>query len=368
MRPISGSLIVTLLAIGCSQQNPLQPGPASPNVPGPSASRLPDHDAWQSSTPLMSNGASDLCGTTIMADLILNQSFRCADEGLTVGANNISVHLNGHTISGSSSGVGISLTGRSGVRIKGPGIITAFRTGILVVDSLDIEIDDVSALENGVPRPPTDALATLHDGILVINSHRVQLEGNVASRNGDDGISLVSSSQSELRTNTSEDNGHNGLRLDASDHNRIRLNRVLSNGDLVGFPRGCGIEVFGSINNVIEENVVIENHTGIRLRALAVPARASTGNVIQENVVSRSAGPEADRGGIHLRDSSTRENLIEDNEVTENVHGIALSGGPARNTFVENTLVGNACGFKGPVDENTVGENQFVRNRNDFCS
>lgn len=368
MRSMSGSLILTLLVIGCSQQHPLQPGPASTDVSGASASSIPDHEAWQSPTPWMSNSASDPCGTTIAADLMLNQSFRCAGQGLTVGANNITVRLNGHTISGSSSGVGIALTGRSGVRIKGPGIITGFRTGILVVDSLDIEIDDVSALENGVPRPATDELAALHDGILVINSHRVQLEGNVTSRNGDDGINLVSSSQSDLRANTSEDNGHDGLRLDASDHNRIRVNRVLSNGDLVGFPRGCGIEAFGSMNNVIELNVVIENHTGIRLRAQPVPARASTGNFIEENVVSRSEGPEADRGGIHLRDSSTTANLIEDNEVAENVHGIVLSGGPARNTFVENTLAGNACGFRGPVDENTVGANQFIRNRNDFCN
>jgi parallel beta-helix repeat protein len=368
MRPISVSLVVPLLAIGCSQPNPVQPGPVSTNVPGASASNIPDHSASQSSTPGMANGASDLCGTTIVADMILNQSFRCAGQGLTVGANNITLRLNGNTISGSSSGVGISLTGRSGVRITGPGIITGFRTGILVVDSLDIEIDDVSALENGVPRPPTDELAALHDGILVINSHRVELEGNVTVRNGDDGINLISSSESQLSNNMSEDNGHNGLRLDASDYNRLRMNRVLSNGDLVGFPRGCGIEVFGSINNVIEENVVIENHTGIRLRALAMPARASTGNVIEENVVSRSEGPDADRGGIHLRDSSTRENRVEDNRVTESVHGIALSGSPVRNTFAENTLVGNACGFKGPVDENTVGENQFVSNRNDFCS
>lgn len=366
MRPIRVSLVVALVVIGCSQENPLQPEPASPNLPGTASSRIGGDGGGPSSAPEMLNGTSDLCGTTITGDLILNHSLGCAGEGLSLGANKITLWLNGHTIAGSGTGVGVSLTGRGGVRIKGPGTIRGFRTGVLVVDSLDIEIDEVSALENGLPRPATDALATLHDGILIINSRRVDLEGNVTSRNGDDGISLVSSSESHVKDNISEDNGHDGLRLDASDRNRIRTNRVLSNGDLVGFPRGCGIEVFGSINNVIELNVVTENHTGIRLRAL--DARASTGNVIEENIVSRSEGPDADRGGIHLRDSSTRENLVEDNQVTGNVHGIALSGGPARNTFVENTLLGNVCAIKGPLEDNTVSQNQFEGNGNDFCS
>ena len=42
--------------------------------------------------------ASDLCGSTIVTDLILDQDLTCTGNGLTVGADGIKINLNGHTI------------------------------------------------------------------------------------------------------------------------------------------------------------------------------------------------------------------------------------------------------------------------------
>src|SRR5438093_11060816 len=71
--------------------------------------------------PLVSPAAAadDLCGTTIVENLKLDQDLTCASNGLIVGADGIKLNLDGHTITGSGIGVGISVTGRTDVSISG---------------------------------------------------------------------------------------------------------------------------------------------------------------------------------------------------------------------------------------------------------
>src|SRR5262245_24520852 len=92
--------------------------------------------------------ADDLCGATILANLQLDHDVTCAGDGLIVGADGIKIHLNGHTIAGSGSGVGISVIGRSTVSISG-GTLRNFTTGVLVVNSTAIVVHENQVLENG---------------------------------------------------------------------------------------------------------------------------------------------------------------------------------------------------------------------------
>ena len=91
--------------------------------------------------------ANDLCGTTIVADLELDQDLICSGDGLVVGADGIRIKLNGHTITGSGSGAGIVVTGRTDVSIAG-GTIRAFAVGVRLNTSTDIVIKDTEFAAN----------------------------------------------------------------------------------------------------------------------------------------------------------------------------------------------------------------------------
>ena len=83
--------------------------------------------------------AGDLCGTTIVEDLTLDQDLTCSGDGLIIGADGIKIDLKGHTITGSGSGVGIGVTGRTNVSIAG-GTVRNFVAGVRVSNSSDVVI------------------------------------------------------------------------------------------------------------------------------------------------------------------------------------------------------------------------------------
>ena len=73
---------------------------------------------------------TDWCGETVTQDVRLDGDLACAGNGLTVGADGIRIDLNGHTIQGSGTGVGIAITGHHDVTISGGrlrGFAVAFR-------------------------------------------------------------------------------------------------------------------------------------------------------------------------------------------------------------------------------------------------
>lgn len=309
------------------------------------------------------------CGSTIVASMTLeNDVGPCPGDGIVIGASNVTLDLGGHTVLGSglgSTGLGIQANGLSGVVIKGPGTVQGFRVGISVTESQRLTVEAVNVLRNGLPRPAIDF--DPNDGIRIVMSTLVTVRANTAVGNGDDGVSLISTVRSSVLRNRLVDNGHNGMRLDASDQNQILDNTIHSNGDLVGFPRGCGIEAFGSRDNVISRNRVNENDTGIRLRPQANPPRASTGNVIEQNITTRSRAPQADRGGINLQGASTSGNEVRANQIAENANGITLTAGPVGNRFFANALRRNTCAIKGTVAGNVFSGNTFQGNASTFC-
>ena len=89
----------------------------------------------------------DLCGTTVVSNLKLNHDLTCTEDGLIVGAHGITINLNGHTIAGSGSGVGISVIGRTNVSIKG-GIVQNFATGVQVLNSTAVVIRENQFVDN----------------------------------------------------------------------------------------------------------------------------------------------------------------------------------------------------------------------------
>ncbi len=95
-------------------------------------------DSISGSTPA-SHPSNDLCGVTLTDDLTLDHDLACSGDGLIAGADRIRINLNGHTIAGSGTGAGISVTGRTHVSISG-GTIVNFEAGVRVMDSTDISV------------------------------------------------------------------------------------------------------------------------------------------------------------------------------------------------------------------------------------
>ena len=91
--------------------------------------------------------SSALCGTTIVTSVVLDSDLVCGMGGIMVGADGITIALNGHSITGPNRGaplVGILVVGRTGVSIEGPGTVTNFRTGILIASSHDVTVKKVA--------------------------------------------------------------------------------------------------------------------------------------------------------------------------------------------------------------------------------
>jgi parallel beta-helix repeat protein len=236
----------------------------------------------------------DLCGATIVDDLKLDRDLICAGDGLIVGADGIKVKLNGHSITGSGAGVGISVVGRTGVSISG-GTIANFFAGVRLAESTDVVIKGTEFLENtdGVDCQAGCAANTIKENDFLNNRSR--------------GVMLRSAtSDNEVKENT-------------------------FTGDRVG------ILLFGAIDTVVKENSVSGSLlAGIRINVLA------TGNLVAENrVFSNPAGIEF----LVTPTGSASGNSLVENTIATNACG--LKGPTAGNSFRENAFEGNgadSCG------------------------
>ncbi|MEU0882237.1 right-handed parallel beta-helix repeat-containing protein [Lentzea sp. NPDC005914] len=88
-----------------------------------------------------------LCGDTVTSDITLSADLHCPGPGLIVKAGNVVLNLNGHSITGSGTGSGISVTGQSGVRIQN-GKISKFDYGVFFAESADSELADLTIADN----------------------------------------------------------------------------------------------------------------------------------------------------------------------------------------------------------------------------
>ncbi len=235
-----------------------------------------------------SHPASDLCGVTIIENLKLDHDLACTGNGLIVGADGLTLDLNGRTIAGSGTGVGINVTGRTGVSILG-GTIRSFGAGVLTNTSSDVVI-----------------------------KHN-QFEANV------DGVDLQAGSQGATITHNSfQSSSSRGIMIrGASTGHVIRENTFAGNR--------VGILVFGGIEVTVRDNFVSTSTlAGIRINTPA------TGNLIEKNqIASNPAGIEFLLTGTQ----SAAGNTVVKNTLEQNTCGVK---GPVIGNIVEkNDFAGN---------------------------
>jgi parallel beta-helix repeat protein len=264
------------------------------------------------------------CGDTITADTTLEADLTdCPSNGLVIGADNITLDLNGHTISGDGKlvkrcprrqicDVGVANDDHAGVTIRGGSVrgfaigVGVFRVrnnrlvklassenqwfGFVIANSARTVIRDSSGNSN--PRPDGDGLGVFlsHDLRIVHNSFRRNgqigihieksednlIKGNEFVGNGDFGI-LLESDGNQLRGNHSVRDGVAGIQVGPASRNVIVGNRIDGSGEGIGLEKGRG--------NVVARNVMVGvRHDGIRL-GMWDPPIGSTRTVVRRNLV-----------------------------------------------------------------------------------
>ena len=267
---------------------------------------------------------------------IMNNTTLTEDHSgnIVIGASNVTLDCNGHSITGQASGIGISLTNRTDVTVKNCHV-TNFLIGFVVFASNDNTLTDNLAEGN-------------ETGIALNQADGNTLVGNVASHNTGDGINLFDSSENNvLEGNTANSNTTNGFSLNLGAVGNI-LDGNVANNNLIGF------FLVSSSYNTLKGNTANSNTHGFFL------AEGAVGNILDGNVANDNLD-----NGINLNQADG--NSIEGNEVNGNgLNGISLRVSN-RNVIKGNTVTGTPVGdgidFNTESVGNDVHHNIFDGNR-----
>jgi parallel beta-helix repeat protein len=254
MRRLVARLGVLALTAAVACQAAQAPGPQPSSSPGPS-SIAASPSATPVSSPTQSFATREgTCAMRVNESFTLANDMACAGDGMVVVADNITVDLGGHTLTGPGMGpqtwplpqldsVGVRVGGHTGVTIRN-GKTEAFSTGIYFIDMASSTIESVTTLRNrfGFYIHASEKI-TVKDSDVEFNIYGLHLQ------NSDDCV-LVNNL---LARQTYNSPGGYGLYLYASSRNRVTDNTIDSNIN-------WGIWFSDAKENVIFHNNVVGNN------------------------------------------------------------------------------------------------------------
>jgi parallel beta-helix repeat protein len=244
------------------------------------------------------------CGDTITTNTKLHHNLtNCPNNGIVIGANGVTLNLNGHRIDGDGTpavgcdpetefcDVGVVNDGHDGVTVK-HGSVREFLYGVFVGRARHNRVLGISSRKNlffgfyvaesarslvrnssGSRNPAPEG-----DGLGLFGSHRVRIVHSSFRRNAL-GIHISDSPDNVIKKNRLSRNSDFAILVEAN-RNRIRRNRCVRNSACVLVAQGNA--------NVIARNRVLRGESGLAVER----GRA---NVIARNVIRR-----ARRAGIYL--------------------------------------------------------------------
>jgi hypothetical protein len=114
------------------------------------------------------SGAVLSCGQTITQNTVLDNDLTgCTNNGIVIGADNITLNLNGHIISGTPNTgdqAGVALVGRTGGTVRN-GTVRAFDVGVVIEGGSGNTVQAIQAIGNisfeNAPRRGGDGIAIL---------------------------------------------------------------------------------------------------------------------------------------------------------------------------------------------------------------
>jgi len=248
------------------------------------------------------------CGETITADMTLDSDLiNCPAHGIVIGADDITLDLNGHTVDGDGGeddfgDFGIdNMDGHDGVTIEG-GSIRQFGEGVEMDGARDNIVRDLATSHQ------------LHAGIFVLGSSDVRIEKNSVFSNAA-GIVLARVSHVRVEHNSVHGSEFGGIPVYESDHVVVAKNFVSGS-------RESGIVFIDSDRNRIKRNHTTDNSVGVHLDD------GSDHNLAKRN---HTAGNEF--AGVLVEHSN--DNRVRKNQATRNNVGIFVSAGD-RNVIARN--------------------------------
>jgi parallel beta-helix repeat protein len=284
------------------------------------------------------------CGDTITADTTLHADLsNCPGDGLTIGADNITLDLNGHTIDGDAipgvtdADAGIRLAGHHGVALIG-GTVQEFDTGVLLDAAPSNRLRGLTVLRNAPGR-----------GIDLENhSDANDIEANTSASNARAAIAMVQSDHNLVRANTTRDNPAGGIIGHTASDNRIEHNtspvgvdqgsndNVITGNSASGGEAGIAID---GDRNVATGNRVFKNGDDMRV--------SGNDNTVVANVIRDAVGCEDNGCGAGIAVESGIGNLIAGNNIA--------------GTRQEGMRLNNFAGAGGPPESGTVFRANLVR-------
>ena len=237
------------------------------------------------------------CGDTITADTRLDGDLvDCPNNGIVIGADDITLDLNGHRIDGDGEefeqcgarefcDVGIANGGHNGVTVR-DGSVREFAVGVFLLRARHNRVLDISSkrntffgfLANEAARSAirdssgSDNIAPEGDGMGVFRSHDLRIVDNTFRSNPGPGIH-VEDSDDNLIKGTRFSHNSPAILMQA-DRNRVRRNR---------FDRNDGGVILSGRHNVVERNRLARDGHGIAIEK-------GRRNLIARNVIIEPRG------------------------------------------------------------------------------
>jgi parallel beta-helix repeat protein len=245
------------------------------------------------------------CGGRITKDTKLERDLiNCPSNGVVIGADNVTLDLNGHVIDGDGTefadcpddeicDVGVLNDGHDGVELK-DGSVRGFGVGARITVARDNRVVGISSTRNtffgavfgGASR------SVIRDSSL---SHNIAPEG--------DGMGLFGADHIRIIGNSIQHNAGPGIHVSDSSDNLIKRNLLTGNGP--------SLLIEGNRNegrgNLVTRNLVARSDgAGIRL-GIVQPTIGGTNNVVRRNEVKNS---NEDGFLVYVKDDHS---LLEDN-------------------------------------------------------
>jgi parallel beta-helix repeat protein len=321
------------------------------------------------------------CGDRITQDTVLDSDLAQCFDGLRIGADGVTLDLNGHTIDGlsaggrGSNGVGVLSDGHSHVTVEN-GTVQQFFRGVVMlagssnavrgVTGTENEQDAVLLVGNDIAVERNLVFANSDDddvggsGItvdgdrvqvsrnlsinnnqgLVVVGHNVTVEGNraIGNRSSRTAVSVgfwLSGTDFVIRRNVSSGNGLCGYRLEGA---RFDFTDNVSSdnfGETVAFqPNGQEICLFGLDDSRLERNTASNRVSGLHLGCSGLFLDQSDRNVIDKNEASNN---EFNGNGSGICLNRSNNNVITMNRASNNGDdGIAIRADSSGNVLEKN--------------------------------
>jgi len=298
------------------------------------------------------------CGDSVYRDVTLKKDLDCSSYAFAfaVFADDVTIDLNGHILSGSPTTGGIRIVNFDGLTVKN-GVIHGFSLAVNTAMSDRLKVHDVTFYETGA-------------AVIINNGNSAKIERNKFIRSRNDDISIKASIkgmtaknnvvanneffQGNIRAvhlcgktatnNVISDNlvwksRSSAFKLEHANHNRINGNRILDSPDMPA------INLDSASYTLIQDNVLQNGEqVGIALgknptRCLDSESRGSLKNQIQRNRIDGFTT------AIALGSSTELPNTVEGNAIFENGltnagTGVFFNVGSKDNTMKANNFLG----------------------------